>query len=516
MAKLQVYLEELQLPIKSLFVASVLIAIGTFLGNPFVNEILKLDVPIIITLTNIVLFTGGLILRAFPFTVFVKLLQIRTKEQNTVIVGIISYLVYLIMILFFSASQLPKNVYVKFLVFELKSTELRLMTTGVFGLFGIYYIIRKIYQKPMHARNSNFTKLFDRDLIRLMNSLTLSVLFGLTMSFVFPYVLTFVYKVLSFIASDFTNPMSLFAYSAFERVSVLFGLDNIVRNEMWFTTMGGTWNSLENVTYVGDVNIWAAQLKDSIAILGAGSAGRFTTLYYILNLFAMPAYLLAVSATVTDRKKKRRSLITVLLGSLLSMLSGIVYPIEVIMILSTPVLYLFHIFMSGFISASLLGLSVTLGFSYSGILSAASPGNIIDFIALSNNNIMSQQILLVGLFGILVFFIYYYVTRFYYKNIAMDVLNIGIKDDEATDFIERIGGLDNLMDIHSLPTKIIVTLKDEDKINTEGLHYQGVTKIIHAREGFILSYGAGSYMLQLEVKKRLKNHLEAKEDENDK
>lgn len=97
----------------------------------------------------------------------------------------------------------------------------------------------------------------------------------------------------------------------------------------------------------------------------------------------------------------------------------------------------------------------------------------------------------------------------------MDILNIGIKDNEVTDFIERIGGLDNIESINSLPSKVIATLKDEDNINTSGLHYQGVTKIIHAREGFILSYGPGSYMLQKEVAKRLAQHEAMKEVDQD-
>lgn len=197
------------------------------------------------------------------------------------------------------------------------------------------------------------------------------------------------------------------------------------------------------------------------------------------------------------------------------MLTGITYPIEILLLLTTPVLYIFHLFMVGFISAILLGLSITLGFSYLGILSAANPGNIFDLIAISRKNIINQQVLIMVLFGVIVFFIYFYVTRFYYNKVAIDILNIGIKDDEVTNFIERIGGLDNINSFNSLPTKVTASLKDEDNINTEGLHYQGVTKIIHAREGFILSYGPGSYILQKEVNKRLKMHEALKDDEDD-
>lgn len=515
MNKLQIYLEELQLPIKSLFVATILIAVGSFLGNPYINEILKLDHELIITTTQVLLFTGGLLIRIFPYIVFVKMLYTRNQEKNTVIVGIISYLVYLIMVLFFAPQNLPNNAYIAWINFDLGLDTLRLMNTGYFGLVGIYFIVKRVYKTPMFARNANFTKLLDRDTIRLFKCIIGSVVLGISFSYLFPYVIDFIYTVLRFVASDFTNPMSLFAYAGFERLTVLGGLDDIVRNEMWFSSMGGTWNSLDNVTYVGDVNIWAAQLKDSVAVIGVGSAGRFTTFYYVINMFAIPAYLLAVSFTVTDKKKKRRAYLTVALGSFISAFTGIMFPIEIIMLLTTPILYIFHLFMVGFISAVLLGLSTTLGFSYLGILSAANPGNLIDLIAISRKNIINQQVLIMVLFGAIIFFIYYYVTRFYYNKVAMDILNIGIKDNEVTDFIERIGGLDNIESINSLPSKVIATLKDEDNINTSGLHYQGVTKIIHAREGFILSYGPGSYMLQKEVAKRLAQHEAMKEVDQD-
>ena len=86
------------------------------------------------------------------------------------------------------------------------------------------------------------------------------------------------------------------------------------------------------------------------------------------------------------------------------------------------------------------------------------------------------------------------------------MLNIGTKEDEIMDFIERVGGLDNIEKISSTPTKVTVLLRDEDNINPAGLHRQGVTKIVQTREGYNLFYGAGSYMLQKEVNQKLEAH----------
>lgn len=510
MNKLQVYLEELQLPIKSLFVAAGLISVGTLLGNPFVNDVFKLNYPWLVRITQILLFTGGLILTCFPYFVFVKLLYSRTEEKNIVIVGIISYLVYLIMIMFFAPNNLPANMYMSSINITLNNTVYKIANTGVFGLVGIYWIVKRNYTRPMINRNTNFTKVLDRDSIRLMRSMVLATTYGLIIAWLMPYISSGIYSVLYFIASDINNPMSMFAYSGFERLLQVLGLQNIVRSEMWFGSLGGTWNSLDNIAYIGDVNIWAAQLSERVAVLGIGSTGRFTTFYYILNIFAAPAYLAALSTTVSNKKKFRKGLLTVLLGTVLSFFSGIWYPLEILMLLTAPILYVFHIFMIGIISAFLSGISIAVGFSYLGVLNAATPGNVIDLIALSRNTIINQQILTMLLFGIIVFFVYFYVVRFYYTKIAIDTLNIGTKEDEIKDFIERLGGLENIMNISSTPSKVHALLRDEDKINTAGLHRQGVTKIVQTRDGYVLFYGAGSYIVQKEINKKLeayKNEL---------
>lgn len=507
MNKLQVYYEELLLPIKSLFVALGLIALGTILGNPFINDLFsRFSHPLLTTITNVLLVSGGLILTCFPYFVFVKLLYTRTEEKNIVVVGIISYLMFIIMVMFFGPKNMPANMYMPFINISLNRVDYRIANTGILGLIGIYLIVKRVYAKPMIAKNTNYAKVIDRDTVRLVKCVSYAVVFGLIFAWILPYISQGIYGVLNFVASDIGNPMSLFAYSGFERILQIFGFHNVVRNEMWFGSLGGTWNSLANITYIGDVNIWAAQLSESIAVLGIGSTGRFTTVYYILNIFAAPAYLAALATTVSDKKKFRRSLVTVFIGTMLSLLSGVWYPLEVLMLLSTPILYIFHIFMVGFISAMLLGISTTLGFSYMGILNAATPGNIIDLIGLSRNSIINQQILQLILFGVLVFFVYFYVIKFYFNNIAIDMLNVGTKDDEVTDFIERLGGLDNIETISSTPTKVHVLLRDEDNINPAGLHRQGVTKIVQTREGYILHYGAGSFMIQKDINKRLHLH----------
>ncbi len=90
-------------------------------------------------------------------------------------------------------------------------------------------------------------------------------------------------------------------------------------------------------------------------------------------------------------------------------------------------------------------------------------------------------------------------------------MNVGNQKEEVQGFIDRVGGIDNIISMSSTPTKIHLALEDEDNINVGGLHRQGITKIVQTRQGYVLSYGAGSFMLQREVNILLKLHNDAKE-----
>lgn len=517
MKRLQIYFEELQLPIKVLFVGTVLIALGSLIGNPFIDEIFKINSPMLDATKNILLLSGGLILSYFPVFVFVKLLQTRTDDKNIVLVGLISIFFFTIFLLFLGPRNLPDNAYSTLIKVTLNNRTYRLVKTGIIGYVVVYLMIKRVYRKPMSVRYMSSISIIDSDLIRMIKSIIYSTILGSLVALASPYIMNAIYGAMKFIALDVGNPMSLFAFGSFDRLLNVFGLETIMRSEMWLGTLGGTWNSLDNTAYIGDVNIWSAQINASLAVLGLGSAGRFSTAFYVINIFAIPGYLAALATTTSDKKRFRRSMVGTMLGILLSVLSGIAVPVEFIMLLTTPVIYIFHIFMVGFISAVLLGLGVTIGFSYQGIIEAANPGNLIDLIAFSRHQIIGRQIIMMLLFGTIIFFAYFLFTRFYYTKIAIDILNLGVKDDETIDFIERVGGLDNIINISSTPTRIILSLYDEDNINVGGLHRQGVTRIVQTRQGYVLSFGAGSYMLQREVNKRLSNHKSelVKEDNHD-
>ena len=79
-----------------------------------------------------------------------------------------------------------------------------------------------------------------------------------------------------------------------------------------------------------------------------------------------------------------------------------------------------------------------------------------------------------------------------------------MKKDRINDFVERVGGLENIKSITNTPTRIHVQLEDRDKLNVAGMHRQGVNRIVETKSGFVLSIGSSAYIYQQEIVKQLK------------
>ena len=340
-----------------------------------------------------------------------------------------------------------------------------------------------------------------------------SAVLAFAFSYLWPIVIQSIYKVLTFIATDVNNPMTMFAYGGFERIMSLFNLDSILHQEIWFGPLGGTWVDLSGQTFNGDVAIWTAQLNESVNVIGTSDAGRFTSAYYILNIFAVPAYLLGIYSTFTNKQYLKRNVFILALSLIVSMLSGVLLPVELLMLVTSPMIYVFHIFMTSLVFAVLSGLSIYLGFSFTGNLIAANPGNLIDMISLLRKPALMNKVLILILLGVFIFISYLLMTRLYYSKLALDVLNIGSKEDKINDFIERLGGLENIAYISSTPTRVHVQLTDRDKLNVAGMHQQGVTRIIETKQGVVLSIGSSSYIYQKEINQKLKEIIKEEQVE---
>lgn len=163
MSRLQSYYEQLQFPIKTLFFSSFLIAIGSLFVNPYISTYINLENTIILTISQILLACAGIILSYFPFFIFIKLLAHNKDEQNIVLTGVMSYIVFTTVMSVLTPVNLPPAVYSSFGNIPLLSETQGVYNIGIFGLVAIYFSVNFVYQSTKDSKLISLISYIDRE-----------------------------------------------------------------------------------------------------------------------------------------------------------------------------------------------------------------------------------------------------------------------------------------------------------------------------------------------------------------
>ena len=306
-----------------------------------------------------------------------------------------------------------------------------------------------------------------------------------------PYLINFLQSVFSFIARDLNNPINLFIYGGLDRVLTIFNFSDWMHQLFWFTSMGGNWVDPLGAVFNGDVAMWTAQLAQNIS---GFTSGKLITPYYILNIFAVPAFILAAYQTYTDRLVRRRLLGFVIASILFSVLFGTLLPIEVFLLFTAPLLFLFHLIFTALLFAILPTFDIIIGYRFSGAISVATPGSIIDLLVLMRNPFYQRALIILLFIGLMSFLLYYAVTSYYYHKGAISIINPNEKELVISELLDSLGQVGNIKMINASIGKIIVQVHERERVDFSKIHHRA-TKIVETRAGYAISYGASSYML---------------------
>lgn len=263
-------------------------------------------------------------------------------------------------------------------------------------------------------------------------------------------------------------------FGILNRLLIPFGLHHVLNAIFWFQF--GTFTDASGKVFTGDINRFYA---------GDLTAGTYTTGFYFIMMFALPA---ACIAMILAAKKAKRKQVTGMLLSiaLTAFLTGITEPIEFTFMFLAPVLYVFHAIMTGIALAvaNMLGMKMAFGFS-AGLLDYALSFGI------------SSKPLLIIFVG-LIFAVIYFVV-FYFAIIKFNLPTPGREEDveeiaetnnyknsslndKARNILKAIGGKDNIINIDACVTRIRLTVKDSTVINEKELKSQGATGIMRLDE----------------------------------
>lgn len=257
----------------------------------------------------------------------------------------------------------------------------------------------------------------------------------------------------------------VFAFGTLNRLLIPTGLHHIINNVVWFVfgEFGGA---------TGDLHRFFA---------GDPSAGVFMAGFYPIMMFALPA---AALAMYTTAKKSNKSMIG---GALFSVaftafLTGITEPIEFMFMFLAPVLYVLHAILTGISMALCYVLNIHHGFGFS--------AGAIDFglsYGLSTNGWL---IIPLGLcFGAVYYFLFVVVIKKLNLPTPGRLDEVGTGEGEriiaerglkglASDYVEALGGPDNIEEIDACITRLRLTLKDASIVKDEDLKMLGASGVL--------------------------------------
>ena len=502
-------LEIFLFPLKLLFVGVILIALSSLVLNANTSVFFSIRNNTVIIFANLLKTAGNFIVTNFPFFVMLKMLARRNGQGVGVVSGVLGYIVFLTVTMFMAPQDLASAAYDNILGLSLNTASMNGMSgliqyplqTGLLGAVCVGLVSRIAYQKSRGKLRYGLFSFIDRDTYALILAVFYSLLLGVGFSILWPYLIKALYLVFQFIASDISNPINMFVYGLLDRTLSVLNLGGIVRYTFWFTEMGGSWLDMTGTSYAGDVAVWMAQAARNLYPTGFG---RFITPYYVLNLFAIPGMLFALYTTFTDKIEKRRVRILFLIGILVSLLTGVTLPLEIMLMVTAPLLFGMHIFITGILFAVCQAMNLNLGFSFAGKTAAAMPGNLFDLLVyIRNINAVStiQGILILGLISFVVYFV---ITKLYYTFLALDLFNTGLTRKKVDGFSVAVGGIENIKMVNSSPFRLYVQVYDSNLIDYNQFKQLGASRILETRAGYAIDFGAGSTIYRRELTKRMK------------
>lgn len=515
MSKWHSLLEYLQFPLKVLFFATILLGIGSLISNPNL-DIVSSDTPtLLLTISNVMQYSGAILIHLFPLLIFIKILSKRFEDSAPIMIGMFSLIVIIVITMIAAKSDYPQYYYESLLGIEITSNTLNsLIATvqapykmGIIPFVIAYYITRFSYQRSRHHVRHGLFYFIDHDSWAMLIALILSVLAGIGLSFIWPFIIQIMQQFFAYVSADMYNPLHMFFYGVFERICDVLNIINIPRNVFWLSEAGGSWiDSLGN-TYLGDVSIWQATLNIADANT---SSGQFISAYYIINIFLIPAFLLGYYTLMGKKETRTKYLVFIILACLLSIICGNPLPMELCMLVISPLLYICYLVIVGFAFALTTSLEAFVGFSFGGSLLTAMPGNIIDLLSYLANPNFYQSVIIILIAGLVLGILFYFSTLFYFKKAAIGLLSIHDADKVALKVVKAMGGIDNILEIDATPDKLITSFKSRDIVDLDELHELGAYLILESRDGYYVRLGNISIMVSDRINEMLLLHKQGK------
>ncbi|CAL9559494.1 PTS system N-acetylglucosamine-specific EIIC component [Streptomyces sp. enrichment culture] len=216
--------------------------------------------------------------------------------------------------------------------------------------------------------------------------------------------------------SDWLSDLGAWGAGVFgvaNRALLVIGLHQFLNVPIWFQF--GTYTTPDGEEVHGDINMFLA---------GDPSAGQFTSGFFPIMMFALPAAALAIAHCARPDRRKEISGMMVSVA-LTSFVTGITEPLEYSFMFIAPVLYAVHAVLTGASMAVTWGLGVHDGFTFS--------AGLIDYVI--NWKLATKPWLIIPI-GLAFAVVYYAVFRF--AIMKFDLKTPGREPEEEVEDVTKV------------------------------------------------------------------------------
>ncbi len=495
-------------PLEVLYIASIALGLTGLVFNPNFQVYININQTTLLRLLDMLRYLSSLIVFYFPLILILRGVYQRKDDGLVILAGFLAYISFHLGMMFFGPNVAVAEAYHNILGIQASanllatstSGNLQVFNTGLFAAIIVIPLTRSVISSSKKRSPYALFNYVNKNVYVVVVSVAISLVFGIAMGFVWPNMVGFIQQAFRLISQDLNSPANLFVYGLLNRTLSAVGLGNWMNQVFWFSDLGGTWTGPNGTVYIGDIAMWMAQHSRNIT---GFSSGKLMTPLYILNIFAVPAFILASFQTYTDRFIRKRLISFIVIAVLASVFLGTLLPIELFMLFTAPLIFVFHLIYTSLLYAVLPILGITIGYNFELSAQVATPGSIIDLLVLIRNPAYQRSLIILTFIGLMTFLIYYAFVSFYYRKGAISMVLPYEKELIMIELVESMGGLTNIKIINASLNKVLVQVKNRELVDFSKLHHRA-SKIVDSRAGYAISYGASSYIIYLAISDQLK------------
>ena len=499
--------ENCKMPIRICYFGFVLNAFGFLIQNESVNIFYTFKNTFLLLFAEGCLSLGKTIITNLPLIFMIYLVCKKANSGVPILLALLGYFSFLITTSLFADQSLSSYAYASGIginsIVTITGLSKYPLETGMIGSFIVAFITRFSYIRSRHRSSHSLLGFLNKDSAAIVYNIVFCSAAGILVAYGLPIVYKYLGEVVLYISKDLSDPYRIGAYGFLDRTLSILGLGNFIRYPFWYTTLGGSYQTVSGQAITGDVNIWA-YIKDAITTFQG--CGRFITPYYVINMFMCPALYLGLYSSMSDKQERRYFIAPIILACLLSIVAGNPLPLELLLLFSCPLLLVLYLIVVGVVFGYMTLAGIFLGSNIGNNVSTitAMPGSFPDFIINLRSPIHYDSLLSIAIIGLVAFAVCYLISVIYFRFISFKLINTTKDDNTINETVEAIGGYDNIASAGSGLFKVNFVLFDNGKISIDKLTNLGVNKMVETKDGVSIEFGSSSYIIAKSIKNTLK------------